>query len=718
MRMRQPTGVTIPQNQQMFQAAPQMFQHPNVQMASSAAGAPCNIRVKVSFDGDTRIWRCSRLDDVQGLLQFMASSWPSFELIAQYQDIEDELVTIVSDKDLMDAYCVAGYKQSGSVRLFARTRVGNNSSRITPNISGRNTPMKSNSGQGQQHLNNMAQMIHSQPQLMNNQGMAANMVPMGHPMSFAMAPPATPMRMGSFAMTPQMVPMTPQRMNSRPMMNNFVMTPQSISMAQQRMNSGPMMNNLGMTPKMAPQPIMKTPLALQSNAEGNPITGQRSKHPVDRNINRVAPPTVPNQAPAQSAVGNKLVFSLNNKGSGPNVMAQQSLLNRGQKSNTKLSLSRNSDAVKSKVPLFGMVRQNEPNKAQHGDPSLSAMAGKHRQSPKDQRSLSIKDIKEMSDDEKEQVKTSIVALPRSIEKLPMQKEPPSYSRPNYCKGRFVAQNGNDSKLKSPQIQGVVRNGNPLTANPQTANPLTANPLTANPLTANPLTANIGKSKRAPKFNPLTWKAASASNSETNPESDPSSKENAANAKNGNIQDVPAFGARAGGNPLGIGTGTTSSLFKNRGSGSSASAQKLLLNQSGHSGAANSTMPLFGMIPQNEANKAKHGDPLLSSTGSSNLNFNVSMSLMRKRSQSQIARSKTMSTFPRMKAPRQTKDSGEEGKVKGQKGGAALIPSISNLMKSSSNKQDAEERMKSLMSLNFSRPRPSINRSVSVMSTAM
>merc|ERR1719283_573138 len=144
----------------------------------------------------------------------------------------------------------------------------------------------------------------------------------------------------------------------------------------------------------------------------------------------------------------------------------------------------------------------------------------------------------MSDDEKEQVKTSIVALPRSIEKLPMQKEPPSYSRPNYCKGRFVAKNGNDSKSKSPQIQGVVRN---------------ANPLTANPLTANPLTANIGKSKRAPKFNPLTWKAASASNSETNPESDPSSKENAANAKNGNIQDVPAFGARAGGNPLGIGT---------------------------------------------------------------------------------------------------------------------------------------------------------------------
>jgi len=187
MPMQPQAGAAIltPQVQPMMFTTPtQMAQHPSNMAASGVAVAAINIRVKVTYNGDTRLCREASWNNFEGLRRFIASSWPERELIAQYQDVDGDLITITSNNDLMDAFNTARIHNANLLRIFVR--IGHIAQRNNPNISGMNTPMMGYYGSAQFNqfcVGNGTAMGHSQ-YMMNNGVMTPQMqLPMAQQMS-------------------------------------------------------------------------------------------------------------------------------------------------------------------------------------------------------------------------------------------------------------------------------------------------------------------------------------------------------------------------------------------------------------------------------------------------------------------------------------------------------------------------------------------------------
>jgi len=168
----------------MFTTPTQMAQHPSNMAVSGVAVAAINIRVKVTYNGDTRLCREASWNNFEGLRRFIASSWPERELIAQYQDVDGDLITITSNNDLMDAFNTARIHNANLLRIFVR--IGHIAQRNNPNISGMNTPMMGYYGSAQFNqfcVGNGTAMGHSQ-YMMNNGVMTPQMqLPMAQQMS-------------------------------------------------------------------------------------------------------------------------------------------------------------------------------------------------------------------------------------------------------------------------------------------------------------------------------------------------------------------------------------------------------------------------------------------------------------------------------------------------------------------------------------------------------
>jgi len=187
MPMQPQAGAAIltPQVQPMMFTTPtQMAQHPSNMAVSGVAVAAMNIRVKVTYNGDTRLCREASWNNFEGLRRFIASSWPERELIAQYQDVDGDLITITSNNDLMDAFNTARIHNANLLRIFVR--IGHIAQRNNPNISGMNTPMMGYYGSAQFNqfcVGNGTAMGHSQ-YMMNNGVMTPQMqLPMAQQMS-------------------------------------------------------------------------------------------------------------------------------------------------------------------------------------------------------------------------------------------------------------------------------------------------------------------------------------------------------------------------------------------------------------------------------------------------------------------------------------------------------------------------------------------------------
>jgi len=81
------------------------------------------IKVKVTNNDDTRLWRYSRTTDFAGLCTFIQSVWNNEDFIAQYADDEGDLITIASAQDLADAFDLAKEEQKKSLKLFVKLDV-------------------------------------------------------------------------------------------------------------------------------------------------------------------------------------------------------------------------------------------------------------------------------------------------------------------------------------------------------------------------------------------------------------------------------------------------------------------------------------------------------------------------------------------------------------------------------------------------------------------
>jgi len=81
------------------------------------------IKVKVTNNDDTRLWRYSRTTDYEGLCTFIQSVWNNDDFIAQYADDEGDLITIASAQDLADAFDLAMEEQKKSLKLFVKLDV-------------------------------------------------------------------------------------------------------------------------------------------------------------------------------------------------------------------------------------------------------------------------------------------------------------------------------------------------------------------------------------------------------------------------------------------------------------------------------------------------------------------------------------------------------------------------------------------------------------------
>jgi len=81
------------------------------------------IKVKVTNNDDTRLWRYSRTTDYAGLCTFIQSVWNNEDFIAQYADDEGDLITIASAQDLADAFDLAMEEQKKSLKLFVKLDV-------------------------------------------------------------------------------------------------------------------------------------------------------------------------------------------------------------------------------------------------------------------------------------------------------------------------------------------------------------------------------------------------------------------------------------------------------------------------------------------------------------------------------------------------------------------------------------------------------------------
>lgn len=81
------------------------------------------IKVKVTNNDDTRVWRYSRTTDFAGLCTFIQSVWNNEDFIAQYADDEGDLITIASAQDLADAFDLAKEQNKKSLKLFVKLDV-------------------------------------------------------------------------------------------------------------------------------------------------------------------------------------------------------------------------------------------------------------------------------------------------------------------------------------------------------------------------------------------------------------------------------------------------------------------------------------------------------------------------------------------------------------------------------------------------------------------
>merc|ERR1711997_329880 len=67
---------------------------------------------------DTRLWRYTQADDVEELRAFISKTWSNDDFIAQYEDDENDRITIASDQDLKDAIEFAVSENRKSLKLF------------------------------------------------------------------------------------------------------------------------------------------------------------------------------------------------------------------------------------------------------------------------------------------------------------------------------------------------------------------------------------------------------------------------------------------------------------------------------------------------------------------------------------------------------------------------------------------------------------------------
>jgi len=104
-KMNVPSFVSQPMN-----VAPQQMstQHPAqasmmMQHDEKATATRTMLKVKVTNEGDTRIWRYFQVLDFTELKRFITAAWDDEKLIPQYRDDDGDMITITSFHDLADA---------------------------------------------------------------------------------------------------------------------------------------------------------------------------------------------------------------------------------------------------------------------------------------------------------------------------------------------------------------------------------------------------------------------------------------------------------------------------------------------------------------------------------------------------------------------------------------------------------------------------------------
>mmetsp|Transcript_36216 Transcript_36216/g.59489 ORF Transcript_36216/g.59489 Transcript_36216/m.59489 type:complete len:600 (+) Transcript_36216:103-1902(+) len=80
------------------------------------------MKVKITHNDDTRLWRYNSMDDFQGLMSFISSTWSPQDFIAQYEDEEGDKITIASAQDLRDAFTFARAEQKKSLKIFVQSK--------------------------------------------------------------------------------------------------------------------------------------------------------------------------------------------------------------------------------------------------------------------------------------------------------------------------------------------------------------------------------------------------------------------------------------------------------------------------------------------------------------------------------------------------------------------------------------------------------------------
>ena len=76
------------------------------------------MKIKITNHDDTRLWRYAKADDYEELRSFIAKTWSNDDFIAQYEDDENDRITIASAQDLKDALDFAVSEKKKSLKLF------------------------------------------------------------------------------------------------------------------------------------------------------------------------------------------------------------------------------------------------------------------------------------------------------------------------------------------------------------------------------------------------------------------------------------------------------------------------------------------------------------------------------------------------------------------------------------------------------------------------
>jgi len=115
-RPPQPANV---QSQQRQQVLHQQYAQPPVKTVYPQS-TTSDFRVKVINKKDIRIWRHPQLLDVLALYRFIATQWEEDGLIAQYEDDDNDMITIASSVDLQEAFESAKLKNQDTLRIFVQ----------------------------------------------------------------------------------------------------------------------------------------------------------------------------------------------------------------------------------------------------------------------------------------------------------------------------------------------------------------------------------------------------------------------------------------------------------------------------------------------------------------------------------------------------------------------------------------------------------------------